>query len=189
MDQITRLSRNEKLLGGLDISNSKGLEIGALNAPLLKRTEANIRFVDHADQETLKTKYAGDSNVNPDDIVPVDAIWGGGRTLAECFPHETFDYVIASHVIEHVPDFIGCLSEVADILTPEGRLILAIPDRRYTFDFLRQETRLSDVIDHHLRPVKRPTPGQIFDALSCRGASTVKACSWTPLKRPTKIRS
>jgi hypothetical protein len=79
MDQITRLSRNEKLLGGLDISNSKGLEIGALNAPLLKRTEANIRFVDHADQETLKTKYAGDSNVNPDDIVPVDAIWGGGE--------------------------------------------------------------------------------------------------------------
>jgi SAM-dependent methyltransferase len=163
MDPISHLSRADKLLGGLDISTTKGLEIGALNAPLLQRSEANIRFVDHAEQETLRAQYAGDANVNADDIVAVDAIWGD-RTLAECFPGETFDYVIASHVIEHVPDLIGWLFEVADILRPAGWLILAIPDRRYSFDVQRRETSSSEVIDNHLRRVRRPTPGQVFDS-------------------------
>jgi predicted SAM-dependent methyltransferase len=163
MEPISHLGRAEKLLGGLDILNTKGIEIGALTTPLLRRSEANIRFVDHADQETLRAKYAGDVNVNPDDIVAVDAIWGD-RTLAECFPGESFDYVIASHVVEHVPDLIGWLSEVAEILAPKGRLILAIPDRRYSFDVLRHETKLADAIDNHLRRVRRPTPGQVFDS-------------------------
>jgi SAM-dependent methyltransferase len=92
----------------------------------------------------------------------VDAVWGE-NTLAECFPGETFDYAIASHVIEHVPDVIGWLAEIAAVLRPDGRLILAIPDRRYSYDVLRRETNLSDLIDAHFQGTRRPTPGQVFD--------------------------
>ena len=162
MGPISRYSRVEKLLGGLDIAHTSGVEIGALASPLLRPPLAKIRFVDHADQATLRAKYADDPNVPAEQIVPVDAVWGES-TLAECFPGETFDYVIASHVIEHVPDVIGWLAEIAAVLWPGGRLILAIPDRRYSYDVLRRETSLSDLIDAHLRGARGPTPGQVFD--------------------------
>jgi SAM-dependent methyltransferase len=183
MDLISGLSRAEKLLGGLDVANSRGLEIGALNSPMLRRPAADIRYVDHLDQDALRAKYADDGNVKPDDIVPVDAVWGE-NTLADCFPGERFDYVIASHVIEHVPDVIGWLGQIADVLRPEGRLILAIPDRACNFDVLRRETSLADLIEHHLRQDRRPTPGQVFD--SC--ANTVDFGpneAWFSLPRTT----
>ncbi len=159
---ISRLTREEKLLAGLSVPDASGLEIGALASPMLRPPAARIKFVDHADTAALRAKYANDPNVALDEIVEVDAVWGD-NTLAQCFPGERFDFVIASHVIEHVPDMIGWLDEIADVLAPDGRLILAIPDRRYSFDLLRRETTLTDLIDAHLRRAKRPTPGQVFD--------------------------
>ncbi len=73
---------------------------------------------------------------------------------------------VASHVIEHVPDFVGFLAEVDGVLRVGGRLGLVVPDRRYTFDFLRRTSSLSEIIDCHLRQSRRPTPGQIFDYVS-----------------------
>ncbi len=159
---ISKLTREEKLLAGLNLAQMSGLEVGALASPMLRPPAARMKFVDHADSAALRAKYANDPAVALDDIVPVDAVWGE-NTLAQCFPGERFDFVIASHVIEHVPDMIGWLGEVADVLNPDGRLILAIPDRRYSFDLLRRETTLTDLIDAHLRGAKRPSPGQVFD--------------------------
>jgi SAM-dependent methyltransferase len=141
----------------------RGVEIGPLISPVVSKEESEVFYVDHADRETLQAKYANDPNVDIQKIVPVDAVWGD-RTLRECFADNCrFDYVIASHVIEHVPDMLGWMREIADILWPGGRLILAIPDRRFTFDYLRQTTRLSEVIDAYLRRNRRPMPAQIFD--------------------------
>ena len=98
-------------------------------------------FVDHADQAALRAKYADDANVPAEQIVPVDAVWGE-RTLAECFPGETFDYVIASHVIEHVPDVIGWLADrslrvrAAKAMRPDGGTLLRRLDGERWVDFL-----------------------------------------------------
>jgi len=162
MPPISRYTRTEKLLAGLDVATTTGLEIGPLNTPILRPPHARIRYVDHADQQALRTKYANDPNIPIDDIVPIDAVWAN-KTLAECFPGEQFDYVIASHVIEHVPNVIGWLNEIAAILRPNGHLILAIPDRRTTYDILRRETTLADLVDANFRAASRPTPGQVFD--------------------------
>ena len=159
---ISKLTREQKLLAGLNLAQMSGLEIGALASPMLRPPAARVKFVDHADSAALRVKYAEDPTVGLDDIVQVDAVWGE-NTLAQCFPGERFDFIIASHVIEHVPDMIGWLGEVAEMLNPDGRLILAIPDRRYSFDLLRRETTLTDLIDAHLRGARRPTPGQVFD--------------------------
>jgi SAM-dependent methyltransferase len=162
MGPLSQLDRTQKLLGGLDIAQTIGLEIGALNCPMLRPPEARIRYVDHTDQATLREKYANEAGVRPEDIVPVDAVWGD-HTLAECFPGEQFDYVIASHVMEHVPDAVGWMAEIASVLRPGGQLIMALPDRRYSFDLERRDTSLADWVDNHLRGVRRPTPGQVFD--------------------------
>jgi hypothetical protein len=52
------------------------------------------------------------------------------------------------------------------VLRPGGLLCLAIPDRRYTFDYNRRSSGLADVIEAFVRKNRRPTPVQIFDALS-----------------------
>ncbi|MEX3900116.1 methyltransferase domain-containing protein [Paraburkholderia sp. BR10954] len=48
-----------------------------------------------------------------------------------------FDYVIASHVIEHVLDLVGWVHSLLAALKHAGRIVLAVPDRRYTFDYVR----------------------------------------------------
>ncbi len=49
------------------------------------------------------------------------------------------------------------------MLRPDGLLCLAIPDRRYTFDYHRRTSGLADVIEAFVRKNRRPTPVQIFD--------------------------
>jgi SAM-dependent methyltransferase len=157
------MTRREKLLLNLDLRTLRGIEIGPLASPVVDKRDSEVLYVDHADEESLKIKYATDPNVDVEKIVVVDATWGK-RTLREAlWDRGMFDYVIASHVLEHVPDMLGWLTEIAEVLRPGGQLSLAIPDKRFTFDYLRQPSRLNEVLDAYLRHNRQPTPGQIFD--------------------------
>jgi 2-polyprenyl-3-methyl-5-hydroxy-6-metoxy-1,4-benzoquinol methylase len=44
------------------------------------------------------------------------------------FDEKDFDAVTMSHVIEHVPDPVGCLEKCRDLLRPGGRLIVTTPN-------------------------------------------------------------
>lgn len=155
-------SRRDKLLSGLAVGRMRGLEIGPLMTPLVGKGEGDISYVDHSDTETLRAKYACDSGVDLSLIVPVDHVWGA-QDLAECIGHRTVDYVLNSHVIEHVPDVVTWLREIHSVLEADGFLRMAIPDRRYTFDFLRTESTLVDALDAHLRRTRVPLPRAILD--------------------------
>jgi SAM-dependent methyltransferase len=157
------MDRRGKLLFGLNLRNTMGLEIGALDRPIATGAQGHVIYVDHADTDSLRRKYANDPNVNVAKIVNVDAVWGG-QTLQECLgPGKKVDYIVASHVIEHVPDLIGWLEELRSILKPNGELRLAVPDRRFTFDFFRQETRLCDILHAYLVRARVPTPMTVLD--------------------------
>ncbi len=172
-----QMTRREKLLGGLDLATATGIEIGPLCRPLIDKTESHVLYVDHTDAESLRRKYAGDPNVDADRIVDVDGVWGE-RSLKDCLGGRAdFDYVIASHVIEHVPDLAGWIHEIGQVLRPGGCLCLAIPDRRYSFDYSRRSSGLGDVIEAFVRKSRRPTPGQVFDALS-KAARVEVAQAW-----------
>ena len=161
------LTRNEKLLHCIDVANQVGAEIGPLDRPVVTRQMGRVHYVDHDTTEALRIKYADPANhVNTSKIVDVDYVWGE-KSLADLLQAEApIDYVIASHVIEHVPDFIGWLNEVKTILKPGGVLSLAIPNKRRCFDYHRQLTKTADVIEAYLRSSKTPSPRQIFDHLS-----------------------
>lgn len=156
--------RRGKLLSGLDLPAMVGVEIGPLTNPIVTRECANVFYVDHATTEELRIKFAKDPNVDVEKIVDVHAVWGT-NTLSAALAKKgrAFDYVVASHVVEHVPDLISWLSEVAEVLHEGGTLRLAVPDRRYTFDLLRRESELADVLDAYLRKTRVPLPRAILD--------------------------
>ncbi|HEY9642257.1 MAG TPA: methyltransferase domain-containing protein [Coleofasciculaceae cyanobacterium] len=160
------LTRNAKLLCCIDPATQSGLEVGPLATPIVTREMGSIRYVDYATSEQLKAKYTGSPNVDTSRIVEVDYVWGV-QSLPELAKEAApFDYAIASHVIEHVPDFISWLQEMRAVLKPGGILSLAIPDKQFCFDYYRHVTKPADVIESYLRRSRKPSPRQIFDYLS-----------------------
>ncbi len=156
------MNRKENLLFGLDIQHACGIEIGALASPVVSKQEGTILYVDYADTNVLRDRYKSDPNVDISKIVTVDAVWGE-KSLGESINGESVDYVIASHVIEHVPDFVTWLNELHSVLDKHGQVRLAIPDKRYSFDYLRQESRLSDILSAYVVRARVPQPREILD--------------------------
>ncbi len=156
------VDRRTALLGGLDLGRGAGLEIGALNKPLLVRPDNDVTYVDHADTASLRASYAGHANVRPGDLVEVDIVWDGGK-LGALTGARRFDYVVASHVIEHVPDILHWLGELGSVLAPFGAVRLAIPDKRFCFDVLRRETTIADVLAAWISEKRRPDARDILD--------------------------
>lgn len=157
--------RNKRVVKKVDLKNGIGLELGPLTSPVVKKTEGNIFYLDHMSQADLRNKYKTEPVVL-DNIVPVDFVLNG--TLKETVGKKKFDYVIASHVIEHIPDTISWLREIHDILKPGGMVSLVIPDKRFTFDFDRRLTDPSEVIGAYVDKLQKPTSAMMYDfAIHC----------------------
>lgn len=59
----------------------------------------------------------------------------------------SLDFLIASHVLEHMPFPLQALRAWYDALAPGGVLLLKVPDKRYTFDLKRARTSLDHLIN------------------------------------------
>lgn len=157
------MKRRDKVVQYLDVSHGRGLEIGPLMAPIVTPADGEIYYLDHASTEDLRAKYEHDPAVSVDRITPVDFVWGA-QTIAEATSGKApFDYVVASHVMEHVPDLLGWLNEITTVLRPGGRIGLALPDRRFTFDVRRRPSDVPDVIEAYLLKLRRPSVRATFD--------------------------
>jgi hypothetical protein len=154
-----------KTLALIDVSKSRGLEIGPQSRPVVTKEMGPVEYVDRASTEELRRWYANDPAVKLADLVEVDHVWGeNGRTLLDCVGgRRAYDYVIASHVLEHVPDLLGWLDEVAAVLVDGGIASFFIPDQRFTFDILRHTSTRAELVDAYLRKLRRPDTRQIFD--------------------------
>ncbi len=138
--------------------------MGPLASPVTDRSVHDVVYVDHATTEDLRSKYAGDEAVG--EIADVDVVWGDRRlatALSDHLEHGGFHFAIASHVIEHVPDLIGWLQQVAEVLEPGGTLRLAVPDKRFCFDVRRAPSDVAEMIEAHLAGRTRPPVSAVFD--------------------------
>jgi hypothetical protein len=159
-------SRRARALQFIEPSTQRGLEFGALDRPLVRRADGEIFYVDHLPSEGLRGKYRSVPGYNVDMIVNVDFVWNN-ENLSDIVGHAApFDYVIASHVIEHVPDVIGWLNQVCDVLGAKGIISLVIPDKRFIFDLYRPVTSLADLVACYLEERRKPSVRQIFEAYS-----------------------
>ncbi|WP_084217490.1 class I SAM-dependent methyltransferase [Xenophilus azovorans] len=141
----------------------RGIEIGASYAPILPKAEGyGVYVVDHASHDELRSKY-GAMGVDTSRIEPVDAIDDGGEFTQLLEDGQHFDYIVASHVFEHLPDPIHFLQRCDRALGEHGRLILLIPDRRFTFDYLRPVSTTGQLLRAYLAEQRRHDPGALYD--------------------------
>lgn len=156
-------TRRALLLNGLDL-NKPGLEISPLFRPIALKSRHNVYYTDYTSAEDSRSKH---SNYVHADIMDIDFIWIPGVSLSECVPKgQKFHWAIASHVLEHVPDPIGWLLEVFEVLEVGAIFSLALPDKHYCFDKFRRETDVADLIDQWVRKQRIPSPRQLYDFLS-----------------------
>lgn len=158
-------------------ADSVGIEIGALDRPLIARSDADIRYVDHLDTAGLRAKYQPDSSVNGEGIVDVGYVWSDGSLRQAVGPDIFFDFAVASHVVEHAPNLIQWLNDIHGVLKPGGRLLLVVPDKRFTFDIKRRCTEISDAIETYFAKRTRPSFGQIYDQFDL-AATVDPATAW-----------
>lgn len=156
------MNRIDKILRDLR-RDGRGLEFGPSHNPVAPKSAGfRVETVDHLDRDGLIEKYRN-HGVNLDRIETVDHVWTGQPLTELIRDHGQYDWIIASHVIEHVPDFVGFINQCATLLKPDGLLSLAVPDLRYSFDCMRWPSTTGDLIQAHLDKRSRHAPGKVFD--------------------------
>jgi SAM-dependent methyltransferase len=109
-----------------------GIEIGPLHHPFPVPPTVDVTYVDRLDHDGLLAHYAGDENV-PANKITVPEIVADATTL-DAIDDASFDFVISSHVIEHLSNPIEALVNWRRVLREGGVLVCVVPDSRYTFD-------------------------------------------------------
>jgi hypothetical protein len=136
------------ILGRGLAKSDKIIEVGPAYNPIAPKSAGWMAYsIDHLDRPGLVEKYR-DLGIDVAMIEAVDFIWTDGQ-LSEAVPtlhHGTFDVFVASHVIEHAPDLIRFLKSAEVLTRPNGRAVLAIPDKRVCFDFFRPLATTGDVL-------------------------------------------
>lgn len=65
-------------------------------------------------------------NLDGEPCSNADIIWDLSKTPLP-FEDNTFDFIIANHILEHVPNWWKCFEDCARILKPEGKLEIWVP--------------------------------------------------------------
>lgn len=159
---ITKAERRTSIIRKyFNLEGARILEIGALNSPTFTREEFRVEYADYAS----KTELAKENKANPryaiDGLVDVDHVISGQKY------HEViegkFDIVVANHVVEHVPDVLGWLHDLGQLLLPNGIVFLSVPDRRFMFDIARRESNFIDLLRPHIDRQSKPDFFNILD--------------------------
>lgn len=139
----------------------KGLEISPLFRPGLLKTQYNVDYTDYLPTRELQYREKG----HPDGhkVVELDFVWNPFKRLKHC-TKTRYDYVIARHVWEHVPNPIGWLEQVLEVCKTGAIITLVLPTKYNPIDFLRSETDISEIVAAYLEDRKTPSARQIFDA-------------------------
>lgn len=136
------------------------LEIGAMDSPTFP--DRDSRYLDWFTREELQAAIADNPRRLPERVVDPHYVVKQKRFAAEV--GDRFSLIIANHVLEHIADPITWLQELRT-LAPDGSLFLAVPDRRYTFDYLRPVSTAGDVLRAYHDDLERPSRWQMFDAI------------------------
>jgi predicted SAM-dependent methyltransferase len=160
-------TRKEKIL---ELCNTKGrgLEIGASGRSVVPKSGGfNVEILDYTDKEGLIKKWEIIKRMNSDNIEDVDYIWNGGSYVDTIGKTEHYDYIIASHVLEHSVCIISFLQDCMQLLKSGGILSIVLPDTRtVTLNRYQSLSSVGDAVSRYCEPNRqRHDVGTVIDNL------------------------
>lgn len=161
------LTQSAKLRRSIALQNiatpkPKVLEIGAFdNATFHPSLGDDVRYLDFFSTDELREMHKNNPRRRHDALVDIDYVVKSHHFAPVI--DQKFDLIVANHVIEHIPDTIYWLRQLAALLVDTGRIFLSVPDRRYTFDYFRKETRATEMLRAHREKLDKPGLWQLLD--------------------------
>ena len=138
--------------GGYALLRGEGLEIGAFEHPARVPRGCRVRYAD-----VITPAQAADlfPEIDAGKLVPLDYVVDLDADGLVAIASGSLDFVIACHVIEHVANPGRLLAEMVRVVKVGGHVIIAAPDRDFTFDRNRAETPLA-TLERYFRQGRAP---------------------------------
>lgn len=141
----------------------RGVEIGPGHAPFPVPSDVFVRYLDRWEpvENSALFPELGDQPgfPKPDIIANLDV------DRLSALPDGSQDFVIASHILEHLANPLAMLVDVHRVLKPGGLFVLILPDRRVTFDSERSPTSLEHLADEYRRDVREVSDEHVIEAI------------------------
>jgi len=131
------------------IQDKVGIEIGALQQPFPLPASTTVKYVDSQTLEQMRAAYPEHEQHN---LVIPDII-DKAETLST-IEDGTFDFVLASHVIEHTQLSILAVRNMLRVVKPSGIVVLVIPMKCEIFDRYRVVTSWDHFLEEYIQPAK-----------------------------------
>ena len=150
-DRMLRIGNGDLRVAREDLARrylfGEGIEIGPTTKPLRLPPRVVVRYVDRLSRDDL-VRLEGHTLVDDPSWIPEIHVVDEADRLAT-FADDSVDFVVASHVVEHLEDPLEALEQMLRITRPGGVLLLILPDGRYSFDAGRPRTTVEHVLRDH----------------------------------------
>lgn len=153
--QLNRLNYLSKLV---NLKDSEGLEIGACDLPTVPKEVGKCEFADFRSAEEMIRLW----NLQPETVMPVQHILKRDIKVHNQIDKK-FDYVVLCHVIEHIPNVIGYIKDLHNLLKTGGVILIACPDKRRTPDASRPSTTIEHLLDDYYNDCNYPSLEHILE--------------------------
>lgn len=135
------------------LEGKRGLEIGGPSAifspatpngyvPPIYAIAASVDNCNFATNTTWSQGEAGRTFRYLDGVAPGMQYIHDAADLA-AIADNAYDFLLASHILEHVANPLRALGEFRRVLKPKGHLLIAVPNRLRTFDHRRPVTQFA----------------------------------------------
>jgi SAM-dependent methyltransferase len=141
-----------------------GVELGPGHSPFpIPYPGTNVRYVDRWVPDTNRELFPelGEAATfpMPDIIADLDT------DRLSALDDESQDFVIASHVLEHLANPLAMLGEIQRVLRSRGVALVLLPDRRRTFDRARRPTPVQHLVAEYEADVTTVSDDHLEDFL------------------------
>jgi SAM-dependent methyltransferase len=128
-------------------SLSQGLEISPSINPMCTPADGfSIEYLDALSTQELQERALSKGR-DPGDAPVIDHLLDFQRPISDCVGGKHYDFVLSSHVVEHIPNLIDHFQQVERLLRPGGSYSFLVPDKDLCFDANKPDTSLGALVE------------------------------------------